>query len=139
MERLVEPDRLRARILLWCEEEARLGLLPRKAGLILEAILFRGELPGGDLAALPGSTDRRAGRIVASLAERGVLISESSRAPLRLAFPAALAPRWMPGLFPEKRGQASGARQRGLTIGVSSLRRRERSTTVVSSARFTEP
>jgi len=28
--------------------------------------------------------------------------TESTRAPLRLTFPAKLAPRWMPGLFPEK-------------------------------------
>src|SRR5579875_2860186 len=31
MERLVQPERLRARILLWAEEEARLGTLPAKA------------------------------------------------------------------------------------------------------------
>ena len=31
----------------------------------------------------------------------GALVSESSRAPLRLAFPASLAARWMPGLFPD--------------------------------------
>jgi hypothetical protein len=30
------------------------------------------------------------------------LKAPSARAPLRLAFPAALATRWMPGLFPEK-------------------------------------
>jgi hypothetical protein len=35
------------------------------------------------------------------LAKIGVLVSDSSRAPLRLVFPAALASRWMPGLFPE--------------------------------------
>lgn len=33
---------------------------------------------------------------------RGLARQESTRAPLRLAFPAKLAPRWMPGLFPEK-------------------------------------
>jgi len=38
------------------------------------------------------------------LIESGVLHSESPRAPLRLYFPAALAARWMPGLFPEKTG-----------------------------------
>jgi hypothetical protein len=32
-----------------------------------------------------------------------VLVSKSSRAPLRLAFPAILATRWMPGLFAEQR------------------------------------
>jgi hypothetical protein len=40
----------------------------------------------------------------ADLLDLGVLVSESTRAPLRLAFPAALAPRWMPGLFPERTG-----------------------------------
>jgi hypothetical protein len=46
--------------------------------------------------------DRQARRVVSSLIERGVLVSASSRAPLRLAFPATLASRWMPGLFPDQ-------------------------------------
>jgi Fic family protein len=102
MEGLVQPDRLRVRIALWAQEEARLGNLPSKAGSILEAVLYRGELPRGEVASLLGATDRHARRIVGALMDRGVLVSESPRAPLRLAFPAALAPRWMPGLFPEK-------------------------------------
>lgn len=102
MESLMQPDRLRTRILLWVEEEVRLGLLPPKAGLILEAILYRGELPRGDASALLGTGERQARRIAAALIEKGVLVAASTRAPLRLAFPAALAARWMPGLFPER-------------------------------------
>jgi Fic family protein len=102
MEALVQPDRLRHRILLWAEEEVRIGALPSKAGNILEAILYRGELPRGDVAGILGTSDRHARRVVASLNEQGVISSESTRAPLRLAFPAKLASRWMPGLFPEK-------------------------------------
>ncbi len=102
MEELVQPNRLRDRILLWVEEEARADRLPAKAGQVLEAILFRGELPRGDVSALLGMSDRQARRVVATLLERGVLVSDSARAPLFLTFPAALAPRWMPGLFPEK-------------------------------------
>lgn len=102
MEDLIQPERLRNRILLWTEEEVRAGALPSKAGAILEAILYRGELPRGDVAAILGIGDRQARRVVAALSERGVVTSESTRAPLRLAFPAKLAPRWMPGLFPEK-------------------------------------
>ena len=45
MEALVQPDRLRDRILIWTEEEIRADKLPPKAGTILEAILYRGELP----------------------------------------------------------------------------------------------
>lgn len=102
MEQLVQPDRLRNRILLWAEEEVRTGLLPSKAGSILEAILYRGTLPRGEVAEILGIGERQARRVVAALNERGVVVSESTRAPLRLAFPAKLAPRWMPGLFPER-------------------------------------
>ena len=102
MESLVQPDRLHTRILLWAEEEIRRGALPPKSGSILEAVLYRGELPRGDAAGAVGATDRHARRIVSALTERGVLTSDSPRAPLRLVFPAALASRWMPGLFPEK-------------------------------------
>lgn len=102
METLMQPDRLRARILMWAEEEIRVGELPPKAGLVLEAILYRGELPRGEADTLLGTGERQARRIVASLLDKGVVASESTRAPLRLAFPATLASRWMPGLFPEQ-------------------------------------
>jgi len=102
MEGLMQPDRLRARILLWAEEEIRIRELPPKSDSILEAILYRGELPRSDVAKIVGVGERHARRIVSALTKRGVLTSESSRAPLRLVFPAGLASRWMPGLFPEK-------------------------------------
>jgi Fic family protein len=104
MEELMQPDRLRARILLWAEEEIRLDTLPPKSGSILEAVLYRGALPRADAAGVVGAGERHARRIVSALIERGVLVSDSARAPLRLVFPAALASRWMPGLFPEKTG-----------------------------------
>ena len=103
MEELVQPDRLRNRILLWVEEEIRANALPQKAGRILEAILYRGELPRGDVPQLLGVSDRHSRRVVAALIKRGVIVSTSTRAPLHLAFPAKLASRWMPGLFPDQR------------------------------------
>jgi len=102
MESLMQPDRLRTRILLWAEEEIRVRELPPKSDSILEALLYRGELPRSDVAKIIGVGERHARRIVSALTKRGVLTSESSRAPLRLVFPAGLASRWMPGLFPEK-------------------------------------
>jgi Fic family protein len=102
MENLVQPDRLRGRILQWAEDEVRGSRLPARSGQVLEAVIFRGELPRGDVAGLLGTTDRHARRVVSDLTARGVLSSESTRAPLVLVFPAALASHWMPGLFPEK-------------------------------------
>ena len=95
---------MRERILRWVEEEHRLSGLPRETGAILEAILYRGELPRGEVPGLLGYSDRQARRFVSELSKREVVVSDSTRAPLRLHFPAQLAPQWMPGLFPEHTG-----------------------------------
>jgi Fic family protein len=102
MENLVQPDRLRARILLWVEEEIRIDALPAKAGSVLEAVLYRGHLPRGEVGDVLGTSARHARRVVSALADRGVLTSETPRSPLHITFPAKLASRWMPGLFPER-------------------------------------
>lgn len=104
MEALMQPKELQARISIWVKEEIALGRLPPNSGAVLDAVLYRGELPRGDVAEVVGTGDRQARRVVSSLLEKGILSSESNRAPLRLAFPARLASRWMPGLFPEKTG-----------------------------------
>ena len=104
MEELMQPDQLRTRILTWAGEGVHLNRLPPKANNILEALLYRGELPRGDAAAIVGTGERQARRVVSALIDQGVVTSESTRAPLRLAFPTALASRWMPGLFPERTG-----------------------------------
>ncbi len=102
MQGLVQPNKLRERIRLWVEEAVRTDSLPPQAGNVLEAVLYRGELPRGDVPDVVGTGDRQARRIVAALQDAGALTAESSRAPLRIAFPAALAGRWLPGLFPEQ-------------------------------------
>jgi len=102
MEGLVQPDRLRTRILLWAEEEVRMNTLPDKAGTILEALLYRGTLPRGEVAQIAGTSHRQASRIISAMLKRGIVTSEHHRAPLYLAFSAELANRWMPNLFPEQ-------------------------------------
>ena len=101
MEEIVQPNRLRDRILMWTEEEIRGGKLPPKSRQVLEAILYRGQLTRGEIPALLGTSERHARRLTLALVDHEVLTSESTRAPLRLTFPAKLASRWMPGLFPE--------------------------------------
>ncbi len=101
MEALMQPERLRSRILLWTEEEIRAGQLPATASKILEAILYRGELARGEIPGLLDMSERHARRTISALMEKNILASESSRAPLGLVFSAKLAARWLPGLFPE--------------------------------------
>jgi len=104
MESLMQPDQLRTRIRLWVEEEIRLGKLPPKSGTLLEVLLYRGEIPRGDAPEIFDASERSSSRFISALMDRGVLTSSSARAPLRLAFPPALASRWLPGLFPESLG-----------------------------------
>ena len=100
MKNLMQPDELRARILTWAEEEVRLGSFAKPSVAIMEAVLFRGELPRADVASLIQGSDRTASRFTAQLNGFGVITSASSKAPWRLALPATLAQRWFPGLYP---------------------------------------
>jgi Fic family protein len=104
MEELVQPDTLRARVKLWADEEIATDALPSKAAIVLDAILYRGALPRGDVAELLGTSPRSARRVVSALIERGVVTAATTKSDLLIAFPAKLAGRWMPGLFPEKVG-----------------------------------
>jgi len=100
MEKLMQPDLLRTRVLLWAREEIELGHLPPQSIQILESVLYRGELARGEIAGMLNVTDRHARRFTNALIQIGVLTSDSPKAVLKLAFPATLASRFMPGLFP---------------------------------------
>jgi Fic family protein len=104
MEDLLEPHKLRVRIKLWADEEVALGTLPAKAGAVLDALLYRGELPRSEVADVLGTSPRTARRIVSALIDQGVITSDTPKGDLHLTFPARLASRWMPGLFPEQPG-----------------------------------
>jgi Fic family protein len=101
MSSLMQADRLRDRIMIWAEEEMRAGNLPPKSDLVLKAIFYQGVLERGEVDSMLGMSERAARRITSALLKAGALRSESTRAPLHLAFPAKYAERWMPGLFPE--------------------------------------
>ncbi len=102
MEDLVQPEKLRARIMIWAEEEIRLDALPPKSDLVLDALLHSGELSRAKVPDIINLSNRSARRITSALIKNGVVTSESTRAPLHISIPAKLGARWMPGLFPEK-------------------------------------
>lgn len=101
MEGLMQPKALRERILKWAEEEKSYGRLPAKAARVLDAILFKGSLPRGEVAGVLGQSERNARNVVNALSKLGIITSGGARADWRIAFPAKLAPRLMPGLFPD--------------------------------------
>ncbi|MCC5885584.1 MAG: Fic family protein [Gammaproteobacteria bacterium] len=104
MTRLIQPDKLRARVMLWADEEIETSDLPKQAKVFLDRLLSVGQIARGDLPDLLNKTERTAQRVTKALTDRGVVVSESTRSPLRLAFPASIAGRWLPGLFPDQHG-----------------------------------
>ncbi len=100
MGKLIEPNKLRERVLNWTGQQIEEGLLPHSSIALVQAVLYKGELARSEAPALLGVTDRQARRVTSALVERGVLTSQSDKSPFKLAFPATLASEWMPGLFP---------------------------------------
>lgn len=100
MEKLMQPDLLRTRILHWAQEEIQMGELSPHSAQIIEAILYRSEIPRAEIPIVLNVTDRHARRITSSLIAKGIITSDTPKSPIKLAFPASLASRWMPGLFP---------------------------------------
>ena len=102
MQHTIQPKRLLHRISIWAEEEIRAKTLPPKSTILLDAMLYRGTLERSEVASLLGISDRHARRITSALLKHGVLLANSSRAPLHLAIPVQLGARWIPGLIPDQ-------------------------------------
>jgi Fic family protein len=102
MESLVRPDKLLPRILDWANSQIASGHLPKQSTSLLEAIVYRGQIRRSEIPELLQLAPRSSRRVASELLQTGILVSETSRSPLRLSLPASLATVLMPGLFPEK-------------------------------------
>jgi hypothetical protein len=101
MSDLMQPKLMRDRIMKWAEEETAYGNLPARASRVLDAILFRGSLPKSEVADAMGQSVRSARAATNALSKLGIIASNGARADWQIAFPAKLAPRIAPGLFPD--------------------------------------
>ena len=100
MSGLMQPSALRARILDWAKDEERVGALMQGSTRVLAHILAHRQLERRDVQEVVGFDARKSRRVTAVLHQRGIIAAPTHRAPFRIAFPAALAPRLMPGLYP---------------------------------------
>lgn len=104
MSELLEPDTLRRRIEHYAEDQVLAKKLPRGSAVVLREAVLNGELERGRIPSLTGYEERAARSITSALTEKGLLISASSRAPLRLGFPIDVAEHWFPRLYPVDTG-----------------------------------
>ena len=104
---LLEPDMLLTRIEIHVEEEIRAKRLMRGSFAVLREAVLAGEVERAKIPGLTGYEERAARNVTAKLVDRGMLTATSHRAALRLAFPADVAERWFPNLYPANAGSRS--------------------------------
>ena len=101
---LIEPSMLLTRMEIHVEEEIRAKRLLRGSFAVLREAMISGEVERSNIPSLTGYEERGARNVTAALVQRGMLTASSHRAPLRLAFPADVAERWFPNLYPANAG-----------------------------------
>jgi Fic family protein len=104
MSGLLEPTTLLTRMEIHIEEEVRARRLVRGSFAVLREAVMNGEVERAKIPSLTGYGERGARNVTSGLVERGMLTASSHRAPLRLAFPADVAERWFPNLYPANAG-----------------------------------
>lgn len=102
MASLLEPNDLLRRMRLHIEEEVEAGSLPKGSFPMLREALLAGEVPRGRAQEITGYGERMARNVVSDLIKKGYLKSDSTRAPLTLAFPIDAVERWFPRLYPTR-------------------------------------
>jgi Fic family protein len=100
MQSLLEPVELLNRMAIWTNEEIAIGRLLRGSWPLLREAVKTGEFSRSRAEELTGYKERQARSVLAALLDRGVLISDSPKGRVRLAFPTDVAERWLPKLYP---------------------------------------
>lgn len=95
-------DRLRGYIELRNQKMVP-GVLPIKseAFFLLRKAFLAGEFARGEAARITGLGERTARQVLRQLTDEGLLVSDTPKAPVRLAFSAATSTYWFPDLISE--------------------------------------
>jgi len=101
MNQLLDLDGMKNRIAAYVERQVAFGRLRKNSGYLLEAALVYGELPRGESPRILNMPERSARRVLKELLDKKLLVSDTVKGPVRLAFPAKVAAYYFPRLYPE--------------------------------------
>jgi len=100
MASILEPSDLLIRMEIYTEEEVRAGRLLKGSFALLREALLAGSFERGKAGFITGYQDRQARKVLASLVEKELLVSDSPRGVVKLGFPLDIVERWFPKLYP---------------------------------------
>jgi len=99
MSSILEPKELLSRIEIYTEEEVRARRLLKGSFALLREALLSGEFERGKAEMITGYGERMARDVLSRLISRNLLISDTPKSPVRLAFPLEVVDRWFPVLY----------------------------------------
>ncbi len=100
MASILEPSELLIRMEIYTEEEIRAGRLLKGTFSLLREALLAGSFERGKATSITGYQDRQARKILSSLIEKEMLVSDSPKGAVKLGFPIDVVERWFPKLYP---------------------------------------
>ncbi len=100
MQSILDPENLLRRIELYCRDEVEAGRLPKASYLVLREAVLAGEVGRSRVPSILNLQERAARNVTSSLVGKKLLVSENTRAPFRLGFPAEAVEHWFPSLYP---------------------------------------
>jgi Fic family protein len=99
MEKLFQPREILRRMELYVTDEVVARRLPKGSFEMLREAFYSGSVPRGKAPSITGYEERRARETVATLLDRGLLVTTGPRAPVSLGFPSDVLERWLPNLY----------------------------------------
>jgi Fic family protein len=100
MEKLLEPEELLRRVEIHVSEEVQGGRLPKGTWPLLREAIVLGEYSRGRAPKLTGYQERQARTVLNTLIADRLLVSPTTRSPVRLGLPIGVVDRWFPLLYP---------------------------------------
>jgi Fic family protein len=99
MSQLLQPTEILRRIGIYVTDEVVARRLPKGSFEMLRETYMRGSIARGEAKQITGYEERRARETIATLLDRGLLVSAGPRGPVSLGFPSDVLDRWLPGLY----------------------------------------
>jgi len=101
MSQLLDLDLMQERILFVAERWVAEKRAAKEIPYLLRDVFLRGEVQRGEAARILNKPERTARRLLGTLLEEGLLVSNGPGEPVRIGFPAAVVGYYFPRLYPE--------------------------------------
>lgn len=100
MRSLLEPENLLKRLEHYITDEVNLGHLPKGSFPLIRDVILSDEIERGRAPLITGYQSRQARTVLSSLSKAGLLVSDTPKGPVKIAFPINVVERIFPSLYP---------------------------------------